>query len=167
MIQLEKTVYIYSNSAHVLCPVCDTCIKSDRELVLEEGCSMVVSCKTCREQFTIAPSRREYERHTVNTDCNGFCNRQGALQVMIADISLGGIGFVTTAPNLKVDDSLQLRFHLNSDIDDMVVAMVQVCHIEEGAVCGSLLMHEYTDPTSLDRIESYCQARSMRVSATM
>ncbi len=164
MIQLEKTVYLYSDSAHVLCPVCGACIKSDRELVIEEGCSMVVTCKTCREQFSIAPSRRAYERHTLNVDCKGFCSRQGAMHLTVADISLGGIGFTTTIPNLKVDDSLQLRFHLNSNSDDMVVAMVQICHINEETICGSLLMHDFTDSTSLDQIESFCKTRSMQIS---
>jgi len=163
MIQLEKTVYLYSNSAHVPCPVCGASIKSDRELVIEEGCSMVVTCKTCSEQFTIAPSRRAYERHALNVACKGFCSRQGAMQLTIADISLGGIGFTTTLHNLKVDDSLQLRFHLDPKTDDMVVVMVQICHISEETICGSLLMHDFTDSTSLDRIESYCRTHSMQV----
>ncbi len=160
MIQLEKTVYLYSNSAHVLCPVCGASIKSDRELVIEEGCSMIVTCKTCSEQFTIAPSRRAYERHALNAQCKGFSSRQGALQLTIADISMGGIGFVSTLHNLKVDDSLQLRFNLDSKTDDMVVVMVQICHVDKETRCGSLLMHDYTDSTSLDRIESYCRTHS-------
>lgn len=124
---------------------------------------MVVSCKNCSEQFTIMPSRRAYERHTVNVDCNGFCNRQGALKVTIADISLGGIAFVPKIQDLKVDDNLQLRFFLDSDVKDLVVIMVQVCHVEDKSVYSSVLMHEFTDPSSLNRIESYCQARSRQL----
>ncbi len=164
MIQLNKTVYLYRNSTHVLCPDCGACIKSDRELVIEKRCSMVVTCITCKKQFTIAPSRRAYERHALNVTSKGFSSRQGAMRVTIADISLRGIGFTTTIPNLGVDESMQLRFHLDSKTDDMVVVMVQICHINEETVYGSLLMHDFTDSASRAQLESFCRQRSIQAS---
>ncbi len=159
MINLQKNIYICENSVHVECPICGFSIQSDQLRSGEK--KIVVRCGFCKEEFELTVTRRKYERHDTNIEGSGFCALKGNFPLTILNISQGGFGLKAECSEIKINDYLKIHFPQDTKSKEQVAVTVQICHINKKCVCGSLLLPDYSDQSSIKWVKAYCQERSL------